>query len=80
LDVAANAIKLRKHLAQIDPTAAFIFNPDALWHPAAELSIEHDGTTKNSNLLSATGLEGSRHNPQDAALLSSIHGVPTRSA
>jgi hypothetical protein len=49
LDVAANAIKLRKHLAQIDPTAAFIFDPDALWHPAAKGSIEYDGSTKNSN-------------------------------
>ena len=49
LDVAANAIKLRKHLAQIDPTAALIFNPDAGWHPAAKGSFEHDGSTKNSN-------------------------------
>jgi len=38
LDVAANTIKLHKHLTQIDPTAAFIFNPDALWHPAAKVS------------------------------------------
>ena len=49
LDVVANPIKLRKQLAQIDPTAAFIFNPGALWHPAAKLSIEHDDSTKNSN-------------------------------
>ena len=49
LDVAANAIKLRKHLAQKDPTAAFIFNPDALWHPATKGTFEHDGSTKNSN-------------------------------
>ena len=49
LDVAAKAIKLRKRLALVDPTAALIFNPDAGWHPAAKGSIEHDGSTRNSN-------------------------------